>query len=317
MVFGKIKELENLHLYLLKHSVLLTEDLKFEPLEYLRELDLGFTLRVSIKIALNYTKMKCVILRKIYKEKLIMIGFNFSAKNIYRLLVFGTGNILIMGAILLTKELQNDTGILIFNLSLAELLITGFLINFCYLQGVFVGKKFFVLMSALCDFIGAICLIACVTSLMNIGFLAINRYLIICHNKLYHRLFTHKKTIVYCVINWLMGILVDLPNFTGWGGHYYDSKTISCIWNRLKSHSYSIFFPTTIMSLSRNEKKKGYGRSIKLAKGLFASFILFTACWLPYGLILKIKNFNNSEISTVYTSRMARIHEKIRFISDC
>ncbi|CAF0992446.1 unnamed protein product [Brachionus calyciflorus] len=167
-------------------------------------------------------------------------------------------------------------------------------------------------MNGLCDFIGALCLIACVTSLINIGILALNRYFIICNNKWYKKIFSFKKTILYCLINWIIGILVDLPNLTGWGGHYYDSKTTSCIWNRLKSHSYSIFFPTSsilfpsvfilicyvrifvfaknsrkkVMNLSKENKKKGFNKSVKLAKGLFCSFMLFTACWLPYGLIV-------------------------------
>ena len=36
---------------------------------------------------------------------------------------------------------------------------------------------------------------------------------------------------------------------------------------------------------NKQKKKDDIQKSLKLAKGLFASFILFTACWLPYGLI--------------------------------
>ncbi|CAF0970974.1 unnamed protein product [Brachionus calyciflorus] len=47
------------------------------------------------------------------------------------------GNILIMGAIIITKELHNETSILIFNLSLAELVITGF-VNLFTILGNFI-----------------------------------------------------------------------------------------------------------------------------------------------------------------------------------
>ena len=40
---------------------------------------------------------------------------------------------------------------------------------------------------------------------------------------------------------------------------------------------------------SRNKSKSSSAtKSIRLAKGLFASFMLFTVCWMPYGLIVMI-----------------------------
>ncbi len=93
------------------------------------------------------------------------------------------------------------------------------------------------------------------------------------------------------------------------GGHVYDTKLLACAWNRLASHSYSIFFSTSsilipcscvfvcylrifyyvksssrkvdanrsnnILVLKTNERNK----SIRLAKSLFSSFILFVLCW--------------------------------------
>ena len=44
-------------------------------------------------------------------------------------------------------------------------------------QGVFLGKTYFDERIVFCKLVGAICLIACETSLMNIGFLAFNRYI--------------------------------------------------------------------------------------------------------------------------------------------
>ena len=101
-----------------------------------------------------------------------------------------------MGTIIINKELHSATYILMFNLSLADIVISGFVDTFTVVGktlilyklnfqsfikvrhrfvGVFAGKPFFDERKALCSFIGATCLIACITSLVNIGFLSINR----------------------------------------------------------------------------------------------------------------------------------------------
>nr|QVK45856.1 G protein-coupled receptor [Proales similis] len=241
------------------------------------------------------------------------------------------GNLLIIGAVICTKELHNPTNMLIFNLALADLTISGFVDSFTVV-GILVGKNFFDHNMILCHIIAAICLIACETSLMNIGFLAINRfgfcrvtlkekissmvpkyirrYIHICHQNLYEKAFTVRKTILYCAITWVIGFAIDLPNVLGWGGHYYDLKTLNCVWNRLASQSYSIFFPMSsiiipcvciffcylkifmfaskIKNRVAGSHKSDLKRSLKIAKGLFASFMLFTVCWLPYGMIVML-----------------------------
>ena len=102
-----------------------------------------------------------------------------------------------------------------------------------------------------------------------------------------------------------MNFLFFIP--VGWGGHYYDLQTLSCAWDRLASQSYSIFFPMSSIILpcivtmicymrifiyarnasnkiaEKNSKKKDslsdLKRSVRIAKGLFASFMLFVICW--------------------------------------
>ena len=69
------------------------------------------------------------------------------------------------------------------------------------------------------------------------------RYVNICYHQHYKKIFGVKQTLVYCAITWVIGVLIDVPNLTGWGGHFYDPKTLNCVWDRLASQSYSIFFP--------------------------------------------------------------------------
>lgn len=66
------------------------------------------------------------------------------------------------------------------------------------------------------------------------------RYVKICHNHLYAKLFTRNRTLIYCAICWLIGCLIDIPNFTGWSRHAFDLDTLNCMWDRLASESYSM-----------------------------------------------------------------------------
>jgi hypothetical protein len=86
-----------------------------------------------------------------------------------------SGNSLIIGSILISKDLRNNsTCILCLNLALADLSIS-FFVNMFTLIGILVGKKFFDQNKSLCEFIGSSCLISCATSLLTMGYLAVNR----------------------------------------------------------------------------------------------------------------------------------------------
>ena len=145
------------------------------------------------------------------------------------------------------------------------------------------------------------------------------RYIFICKNPWYSRIFTVNKTLIYCAISWSIGVLITLPDILGWGGLGYDKKTLSCLWNRLASHGYSLFFPLTSiitpcvvililytrifififqskLRVSGFEEKKRKGElkaAIKTTKVLFISFLIFVACWLPYGLVVMIDEFDH------------------------
>ncbi len=47
-----------------------------------------------------------------------------------------------------------------------------------------------------------------------IYFILLFRYIQICYTRsLYDKIFTFKKTVVWCFLCWVIGVLVDLPNF--------------------------------------------------------------------------------------------------------
>ena len=161
----------------------------------------------------------------------------------------------------------------------------------------------------LCNLAGAICVSSCIVSMMCIGCLAINRYVHICHHPLYRKIFSRKNTILLCILIWLYGIALDLTGVYIWrAGHYYDTKLLMCIWNRKSQHSFNFFISLTAIAipslfvfifylkiylytrkyLYKSVVSNYHRKSLRIAKGLFASFILFVICWSPYGLVVMI-----------------------------
>nr|QVK45859.1 G protein-coupled receptor [Proales similis] len=260
---------------------------------------------------LNVSKNKTIEIN--YLEDHGFIYIPYMALSFVGIVVGTLGNLVVLGSILRSRKLRsNPTYMLLANLALSDLGISTLVHTFTNV-GILHGEHYFRERMALCIFLGSWCLIACATSLFNMGFLALNRYLNICHNQLYGRLFTWRNSVAMCALAWLCGCLVDLPNFVGWGGHFFDPKSANCMWNRLASPSYSVFFPTTAIFIpcaaigicyarifvfarrktagstatkSKDMSVRRMKRSLAIAKSLFASFALFTVCWVPYGLVI-------------------------------
>jgi hypothetical protein len=207
-----------------------------------------------------------------------------------------------MGAILSTKELKSVSNMFVFNLAIADFCISLLVDSFTAV-GVLFGKNYFDKRPGLCQFIAFACLVFCESSLISIGFLAFNRFIRICHSNIYSKLFTKKLTTIYCSICWLIGLLINLPNILGWSNFIYDKDTLNCMWNRLASRSYSIFFPLSSIiipcfiilyfylsifiyavrshsrAISQRNGNDNLIYSLRVAKGLFVSYLLFVFCW--------------------------------------
>lgn len=151
------------------------------------------------------------------------------------------GNILVIGAVLSYRRLLRNIGTMfIVNLAIADLCITA-IVGPMNMTGVIKGPKFFLDKVTLCYLLGSICTVSCIVSMWSIAAVAVNRVVCICKFFMYHRIYSRCKTILYCAALWVFAILLDLPNWLGWGGHTFGLKEMGCTFDRVANHSYTIF----------------------------------------------------------------------------
>ena len=192
-----------------------------------------------------------------------------------------------------------------------------------------------------CKMLGSICVVACLAALLNIGAISINRYIFIVHNNIYHKLYTTWSTILLCVLNWALAYLVDMPGHIGWTDHAFDEKINKCLWDRPANWLYTVFLimvgimlpliitiffylliflhiaaaKKRLASSGNSDNKSAFKSSMKQAKMMFVIFVCFTACWLPYVLVLISDRYNTFPIwAHLYGSLTAHLHASINFI---
>ena len=202
------------------------------------------------------------------------------------------------------------------------------------------GGEFFERYPKLCQAIASLCTISCVTSLMTIGLMSVNRYIFICVNEYYERIFTKSKCICMCISVYFVGCLLVSLNGAKIGDHGYDRKSIECIWDRMATYPYTVVFsialvwiPSVVIGASylkiylfvRSHKKrmrqqKVYGnkkalKGFRLAKTLFIIYAVFVTCWTPYALVIVVDTkddfpYESHLIITVF----AHLHPSINWI---
>lgn len=184
--------------------------------------------------------------------------------------------------------------------------------------GISLGEIWFIRRKAICEAVASICLTSCFCSLLSIGAVSFNRFVHICHNEAYNKIFTKRNSIFMCIGLWVTSFMAEMSCFIGWGGHSYDKKTLSCVWDRTADFSYTLFFATvgvafpvvliticyvkiyhfvrasklrvsaieSIADKTTRLKDSSQAESAKLARTLFIIFAVFTLCWTPYAIVV-------------------------------
>jgi len=205
------------------------------------------------------------------------------------------------------------------------------------------GEEFFASIPYLCQIIGSMCTISCVTSLCTIAMLSLNRYVHICHNHYYEKIYTKKVCIGICMSLYSIGIFLVLLNTAGVGDHTFDRKSLECIWDRMATFPYTVLFSVILvwipilivgfsylslymyvrkshkrMSTYSGRSGKNMQTSINLAKTIFIIYAVFSACWIPYALIIVLDTQNSfSHIAHVYIVVFAHLHPSLNWLIYC
>ena len=209
------------------------------------------------------------------------------------------------------------------------------------------GEHFFTEIPGLCETIAKLCTVSCVTSLLTIATMSLNRYTFVCHNILYRKIFSRRNSIIICIAVYCVGLALVLLNLAGIGDHRFDKRSLECIWDRMATYPYTVVYSVTLVwvpcivigicylrlyfFVHENKKKllnhktrslAGSPRSLippkstlKLAKTFILIYVVFVTCWAPYALLIII-DYNDvfaHEIH-VYLTVWAHLHPSVNWL---
>ena len=168
-------------------------------------------------------------------------------------------------------------------------------------------------------------------SILNMGLTALNRYIKVVKPTLYSKLFPSKRTArFYCLLVWLVAILLATPPLYGWGNMAYHKKFFVCTFQwQLKHISYAILtaggvvngtttaifyfyykiYKTVKVSTqnvnahtSENEVGNSNARrtDMKLLKTTFTVVCVFVMTWAPVSIVVIAEAAGGSIPSEVY-----------------
>ncbi|CAH1780521.1 unnamed protein product [Owenia fusiformis] len=138
------------------------------------------------------------------------------------------GNILAIISILREKILRVPENMFLVSLAASDILVAGLVLPFS-IAGVVLGEEYFFHRPQTCEFLAAVCWLACVSAYLSISGLAINRMILVWFPKLYVRLFTWKTTPFIAFLPWFLTLLTVIPLLTDWEKLEYDPESMSCI----------------------------------------------------------------------------------------
>ncbi|WAR25824.1 MTR1A-like protein [Mya arenaria] len=255
--------------------------------------------------------------------------------------IVGTlGNLLILFVVATKRKLRNVESIFIVNLAISDLYVTV-VADPMSLIAKLEGEEFFGSVPGLCKTVASICTISCVTSMMTIAVMSLNRYVYICANDIYNKIFTKKTCCAISLSVYSVGIILVLMNTVGFGDHGFDQKSLECIWNRMETFPFTIIFsvilvwiPSLITGLcylriyiyvrkhrrriqehtSQSYSSDGPLKSFRLAKTLFLIYAVFVSCWTPYALLIVIdsKDTFSHEVH-LYITMFAHMHPSMNW----
>ncbi|XP_072033330.1 melatonin receptor type 1B-like [Amphiura filiformis] len=233
------------------------------------------------------------------------------------------GNFMVIGAVFVHKKLRVISNAFIVNLAVADLMICLITDTFGII-GIYTNGKIFKDNPIFCNFLGCICVTSCCCSLWSITAISLNRYICICHRRVYPVIYnTH--TVPFMIAGlWILTFMIDVPALAGWGEHSYVEDILYCTYDFMPRYGYSIFLmiwqfgiPATLLTysyirillFSRSIKKalrkmqesdlppsassKIAVTDLRLLRSVLIIWIVFCALWSPYAVLLLLPDVTN------------------------
>ena len=226
------------------------------------------------------------------------------------------GNILVIVSVMTHRKLRVLSNTFIINLAVSDLMVSVG-VNISGLLALKSEGSFFKSKPYLCEFFGFLCIVACLSSIMNIAAIAINRYVKICHYKHYDKFYNKRTIPIMVIVFWIFCIFLDFPSFFEWGSHDFSPKLMLCTYDhRQGMYSYTLFlflvgltlpwilsglaylkiFLFTIksnrnlresMANSSNTGKKAVGiNEFRIIRSTVTIWGLFLIMWTPYAFVM-------------------------------
>ena len=203
--------------------------------------------------------------------------------------IVGTiGNILVITAVYVHKKLRRVHNVFIINLAVADLIVTTIVIPTAIFGATEDGESL-KHNDGLCDFVGSLVVISCVTSIQSIAHIALERYVFTCFNPFvsdkYAKCYNRVTIPLIVMAIWFYSFLVDFPNFeiVGWGKHGYNDKLRACSF---------LFSDSEAM-----ESRSGYIWFL-FVFGWGIPFVLTCFCYTRLYLFVRQKSFSPKNATT-------------------
>ncbi|XP_065121631.1 trace amine-associated receptor 13c-like, partial [Paramisgurnus dabryanus] len=269
----------------------------------------------------------CIKIKRSTHEYNIMYVF-FSLLSVWTVFL----NLLVIFSISHFKKLHTPTNMLILSLAVADLLVGLIimpleairLIETCWYFGNTICRLFIIIMGLLLG-----------TSLSNLVFIAVDRYVAVCHPLLYPQKITTTRTIIIICVSWFCSLFYTISALTTSRSKYtcYGECTVivTFVW-KITDVFLSFLFPCTIIitlylrifyvahhqvkvinSLMRSGKHLTEGSvrrksesKAALTLGIIMTVYLF--CWIPYYSLTLTQNTSMTSVIAYFMLWMMYIN---------
>ena len=240
------------------------------------------------------------------------------------------GNLLVVYVINKDYGMKTVTNIFIHNLALTDISMATLHMPF-WVASLYTGTWNF--SQEWCEVSAAIQLTLGMASILNMGLIALNRYIIVVKPALYSKLLPSRRTArLYSVLVWVVAILLATPPLYGWGKMTYHTKFSVCTFSWQEIHiSYTIVIvgglvngvtcaifysyhkiykevKESTQNINANSKQNGVNAfkfdrtDIKLLKTCFTVVCVFVITWGPVTMVVIIETAGCYIPREVYTT---------------